>query len=123
MQLLLWVWQGLAGSSVEHAALVRGDHVLNVNEGVVTTVLFEQLQRLLDQVAQVLLLALRVVDAVADVGVVRLEQIHDRQDLAVVGHQCLANGVTAQNQGLQDVQSRRDDVNVTRVQGRCTDAR
>lgn len=123
MQLVLWVLQGLAGSSVEHAALVRGDHVLNVNEGVVATVLLEQLQRRLDQVAQVLLLALRVVDAVADVRVVVLEQVHDRQDLAVVGHQCLANGVTAQNQGLEDVQSRGDDVNVTGVQRRYTESR
>jgi hypothetical protein len=102
--------------SVEHAALVRGDHVLDVNEGVVATVRLKQLQRLLDQVAQVLLLALRVVDFVSLVQVLGLEQVHDRKDLAVVRHQGLADGVTAQHERLQDVQSRRDDLCVARIE-------
>ena len=107
-------------SSVEHAALVGGDHVLDVDESVVATVHLEHFECLLDEVTEVLLLALRVVDVVAHVQVLGLEQVHDGQDLAVVGHESLANGVTAGDEGLQDVEGRGDDLRVARVQGSCT---
>lgn len=51
----------------EHAALVGGDHVLDVDVGVLAAVLLEHLQGLLDQLRQVLVLALSVVDLVANV--------------------------------------------------------
>ena len=57
-----WVWRGRASCSVEHAALVGGDHVLDVNEGIVSAVLFEHLERLGDEIAEVHLLALVVND-------------------------------------------------------------
>ena len=87
-------WRGLARCSVEHAALVGWDHVLDVDEGVVSSMLLEQLKGPLNQITEVHLLALRVVDFVALVQVVHLEQVHDGQDLTVVGHQGLANRVT-----------------------------
>ena len=108
------------GSSVEHAALVGGDHVLDVDEGVVATVHLEHFECLLDEVTEVLLLALRVVDVVAHVQVIGLEEVHDGQNLAIVGHEGLADGVAARDESLQDVEGRRDDFFIAGVQGRCT---
>ena len=104
----------LAARSVEHAALIGGDHVLDVNESIVTTVHLEALERLLDKVAQVLLLALGVVNAVTHVAVLCLEQVHHGKDLAVVGHEGLADGVTALHKLLQDHQSSADNGGVSR---------
>ena len=88
------VWRGRE-RSVEHAALVGGDHVLNVNECIISAVRLEKLERLNDQVAKVAGLALAVVDRVALVQVLGLEEVHDGQDLAVVGHQGFTDGVAA----------------------------
>lgn len=52
---------------VEHAGLVGGHHVFDVDEGVLTPVALKHLQGLLDQVADVLPLLLAVVDAVSRV--------------------------------------------------------
>jgi len=59
---------GVVGASVEHARLVCGDHVLDVDEGVVAAVALEHLERLLDEVAHVFPLLLAVVNAVASSG-------------------------------------------------------
>ena len=64
-------------SSVEHARLVGWDHVLNINEGVLSSVGLEHFEGLLDEVTQVLALSLGVVDLVAEVHVRNLEQVHD----------------------------------------------
>ena len=81
--------------SVEDAALVGRDHVLDVDEGVFAAVHLEHLEGGLDQVAQVEALPLAVVDLVAEVVVFDFEQVQHGQDLAVVGHQCLADRVAA----------------------------
>ena len=57
----------LSGIRSEHAALVGGDHVLDVDVGIFPTVLFEHFEGLLDEVRQVFVLALSVVDLVSDV--------------------------------------------------------
>lgn len=54
--------------SVEHAGLVGGHHVFDIYEGVLSSAALEHLQRLLDQVADVLPLALAVVDGVPGVN-------------------------------------------------------
>lgn len=54
--------------SVEHAGLVGGHHVFDIYEGVLSSVALEHLQRLLDQVADVLPLMLAVVDGVPGVN-------------------------------------------------------
>ncbi len=54
-------------SLVEQAGLVGGDHVLDVDEGVLAAVAFERLESLRDQVPDVLALLLAVVDPVARV--------------------------------------------------------
>ena len=98
------------GRSVENAALVGRNHVLDVDEGVITSMLFEKLERFLNQVAQVYLFPLRIVNAVAAVPVVLLEKIHDGQDLAVIRHQSLANCITAHDKSLQHMQSSGDNI-------------
>jgi hypothetical protein len=102
--------------SVEHAGLVGGDHVLDVDEGVFSTVGLEELEGLLDEVAEVKSLALAVVDLVSEVGVALLEEVHDGQDLAVVGNEGLTDGVGAGNEGLQDLEGDGDDLAVTGVE-------
>ena len=52
---------------------------------------FHLLQGLLDQVTNVVCILLRVVDGVADVFVSMSEQIHNGQDLAIVGHEGLCD--------------------------------
>ena len=78
----------------------------------------EQLESLDDEVAKVLALALAVINRVALVQVLGLEQVHDGQNLAVVGHEGLTNGVTALDEGAQDVQGGGNDFVVTCVQRR-----
>ena len=86
---------GRVSHSVEHARLVGGDHVLNVNEGIFATVLLKEFKGLLDEVSQVVPLTLTVVDLVAEVGVLLFEKVHHGENLTVVGHQRFSNGVTA----------------------------
>lgn len=109
----------LAGArtrSVEHAALVGGDHVLNVNECIISAVRLEHLEGLDDEVAKVLSLALTVVDSVTLVDVFSLEEVHDRENLSVVGHEGLTDGVAAQDEVLKDVKRRGNDIGIARVQ-------
>ena len=51
----------------KHAAFVGGDHVLDVDVGVLSPVLLQNLQGLLNQVGQVLALLLSVVDFIPDI--------------------------------------------------------
>lgn len=78
----------------------------------------EQFQGLLNQVTEVVSLSLAIVNAVAHVHIPRLKQVHDRQDLAVVRYQSLANRVGACHECLQDFQRDCDDLRVTRIQRR-----
>ena len=104
------------GCSVEHAGLVSGDHVLNVNESVVSSVLLKELKGLDDEVTEVLSLSLGVVDAVTNVQVLGLEEVHDGQDLAVVWHKSLTDGVGAEDESLKDVESDGNDLWVAGVE-------
>jgi len=79
--------------SVKNTALISRNHILDVNESVLTAVNFEHLESLLNQITKVLSLALRVIDLVAKIVIFNLEQIQNRQDLSVVGDQSLSNGV------------------------------
>ena len=77
---------------------------------------FEELESRLDEVTEVDSLSLAVVDFVAKIHVSRLEQVHDRQDLSVVGHKSLTDRIRARHERLQDLESDSDDVAVTSVQ-------
>lgn len=59
--------------SVENAALISGHHVLDVDECVLAAVDFEQFQGLLNEVSEVLGLALAVVNFVSQVLVLDLK--------------------------------------------------
>ena len=119
--LAVLVCRGLVQArSVKHAALVGGDHVLNVNECIISAVCLEELESLDNQVAKVLSLALTVVDSITLVQVLGLEKVHDGENLTVVWHEGLADGVAARDESLEDVEGRRDDFLVARVEGRCT---
>ena len=97
--------------SVQDTALIGWDHVLDVDERVLASVLLEHFEGLLDQVPQIAALPLAVINLVAHVRVLGLHEIQNRQDLAVVGHQRLANGVRAHHEALQDFE--RDAHNLT----------
>ena len=106
--------------SVKHAALVGGDHVLNVNECIISAVHLEQFERRNDLVTQALTLALAVVDTVSLVQVLGLEEVHDGENLTVVGHEGLTDSVAAEDKLLQDVEGGGNDGGVTGVQSRYT---
>ena len=76
----------------------------------------EELVGLDDEVAEVLALALRVVDLVALVQIPSLEKVHDWEDLAVVGHEGLSDGVTAGDEFLQDLEGGGDHLDIARVE-------
>ena len=117
--LAVLVCRGLVQArSVKHAALVGGDHVLNVNECIISAVCLEELESLDNQVAKVLSLALTVVDLITLVQVLGLEEVHDGENLTVVWHEGLADGVAAEDKVLQDVEGGGNDGGVTGVQGR-----
>mmetsp|Transcript_2172 Transcript_2172/g.5516 ORF Transcript_2172/g.5516 Transcript_2172/m.5516 type:complete len:483 (-) Transcript_2172:226-1674(-) len=98
--------------------LVRGHHVLDVDERVVAALLLKQRQRVGNELTQAVVVALPVVDAVAQVLVLVLVQVEDGQDLAVVGHQRLAHQVSAQHQLLQQLQRDAHHAVVARVERR-----
>merc|ERR1712216_106510 len=77
-----------------HTRLVRWDHVLDVDERVHAAALLEQVERLLDELPDVPEVALRlaVVDAIAEVQLLRLVQVEHREQLAVVRHEGLSDG-------------------------------
>jgi len=103
-------------ASLAHAALVRGDHVLNVDEGIFAAVQLEHFEGLLDQVAQNEALPLPVVDAVAQVDAALLKEIHNGQQLPEVRHERLANRIAARDESLQNLQSDGHDLVITRVE-------
>ena len=76
---------------------------------------FKHLEGLLDEVSEDKSLALGVLDFVAQVAVVLLEEVHHWEDLTVVRHEGLTDSVTAGHEGLQDLQGDGDDLRVAGV--------
>ena len=62
---------------IQHARLVRRDHVLDVDECIFASVPLQQLQSLLNQIADIHALALAVRYCVANVDVLALENIEN----------------------------------------------
>ena len=100
-----------------HAALVRGHHVLDVNEGVFTAMLLEELKGALDEVSQDHSLTLAILDLVSKVQVVALEEVKDGEDLSVVGYKGLSNSLRALDERLEDLKGHSDNLRVTGVKG------
>ena len=78
--------------------------------------LLEKLEGRDNKVTEVLSLALAVVDLIALVQVLRLEEVHDGEDLTVVRHEGFTDRVTALDEGLENVERSRDNVGVASVQ-------
>ena len=108
--------QRFVNHSVEDTAFIGRYHVLDVNEGVFSTGLFQKFQSLRNQVSQIYPLPLVVLHLVPNVCVVIPENIENWQYLSVIGYQCLSNHLSTQNQLLNNFQHRRYDFNVTSVQ-------
>ncbi len=79
---------------------------------------FEHLESLYDEITQVRGLALRVVNLIALVQVLGLEEVEDGQDLAVVRHEGLTDGIAALDKLLENVECACDDFVVTGVKSR-----
>merc|ERR1711957_506366 len=77
--------------STDHTRLACGNHVLDVDEGVLATMRLKDLEGLIDELTQVLSLALCIVDGLANVQIVVLEDVEYRQNLSVIRDQRLAN--------------------------------
>lgn len=77
----------------------------------------EKFKRVLNEVSHVKSFSLWVVDFVAKVSVAVFEQVHDGQNLSVVGHESFADSVTAGYECLQNLESNCDDFGVAGVKG------
>ena len=101
-------------ASRDDDGLVDGNEVLDVDERVLPAVHLEVLERLGDELAQVLAALLAVVDAVAQVVVRPHEDVEHREDLAVVRHEGLPDEMlalghaVARHEGLEDLQHLHD---------------
>jgi len=73
-------------SSIKDTALVNRHHVLYVDKSIFASMSLEDLQGLLDEIAQVEHLALGVMNLVSKVHVHLLVEIENGQDLSVVRH-------------------------------------
>jgi hypothetical protein len=71
--------------SCDDAALVCRDHVLDVDEGIISSVLFKNFESLLDKITQVSLLTLGIINVISYIRVPSLEKVHNWQNLSVVG--------------------------------------
>jgi len=101
--------------SVEDATFICGHHILNVDEGVFSAVLLEEFESSLDEVTQVVDLALTVVDLVSNVLVLGLEEVEDGKDLSVVGYEGLTDGIGAEDEMLENLKGHLDNLVVAGV--------
>jgi hypothetical protein len=86
-------------------------------DGYISAGLLEDFEGFLDELAEVELLALAVIDGVADVDGLLLVQIEDGEDLAVVGDEGLSDVVGTGDELLQDLERDGDDLGVAGVEG------
>ena len=73
-------------SLVDNYRLVCGHKVLDVDEGVLPSIDLELLEGLSDQLSKISSLPLRVVYAIAEIVARVDENIHNGQNLTVIGH-------------------------------------
>ena len=103
--------------SVEHATLVGGNHILDVDECVFSTVNLKAFESALNKIAKVLAFSLTVVDLVTEVDVLCLHKVEDWKDLPVVWNQSLTNSVRADNKSLQNFKGDHNNLTVTSIEG------
>lgn len=78
--------------------------------------LFEQFEGFGDEISQIEPLALVVLYLVASVAVAVAEDVEDRQNLAVVGHQCLAYHIPRKHQLLDHFQHGGDYLGISGIE-------
>jgi len=103
--------------SVHQRALVRWDHVLDVDKSVFAAVPLKQFQGLLNEIPDIRILPLAVLDAVANVVVPPAEKVEDGQNLPIIRNERFSDHVAGRHQLLNDVQYSANNVWVTRVEG------
>mmetsp|Transcript_51705 Transcript_51705/g.83892 ORF Transcript_51705/g.83892 Transcript_51705/m.83892 type:complete len:283 (+) Transcript_51705:142-990(+) len=102
--------------SSQQAGLIRGNHVFDVDECVLSAMGFENLQSLVDKFTDVSSLTLRVVHLVEGADCAHLEDAEDRQDLPIIRNKSLTNHFPAQHKCLKDLQRGDDDLRIPGVQ-------
>lgn len=70
----------------EHATFIGGDHVFYVDVCILSSVLLQDLQGLLDEIGEILIFALRVINFIPDVEPLVLEHVEHGQYLTIVWH-------------------------------------
>jgi len=78
---------------------------------------FKEFECLLNKVSEVISFPLAVINFITKVGVLGLEQVHDWQDLSIVWHKSLSDGVGTGNESLQDFKGNTNNFWVSGVQG------
>lgn len=76
----------------------------------------EQLKGLLDQVSQVVRFPLAVINFVTQVVVTSFKQVHNWQNLSVIGDKCFADGIGAGDKTLQNLKGNCNNLRVSGVE-------
>ena len=96
--------KSVTSDSIKNAAFIGRTHILDVDESILASMHFKQLQRLLNQVAENHTFALIVDNGVAHIHVLVLENVEHGQNLTVVGHERLTYHLPRHDQLLQHLQ-------------------
>ena len=72
--------------SIEHTALISGNHILDIDEGIFTSGLFKEFKGFHNQISQIESFPLVVLDFISDVLVIVAEDVENWQYLAIIGH-------------------------------------
>ena len=102
--------------SVEHATLISGDHILDVDESIFSTVELKALECWLNKIAKVLAFSLAVIDLVSKINVLCFHKVEYWEDLSVVWNESLTDSVRALHQALQDLKGDSNDFWIAGVQ-------
>ena len=57
----------IKGRQSEHAALVSGNHIFDVDVGIFSSVLLQNLEGFLNQISQIFVFSLRIINFISDV--------------------------------------------------------
>merc|ERR1719313_2472107 len=108
--------EGRGSHRCRHATLISRNHVLDVDESILSSSHLEQLERVIDEIAKVQPLPLAVLHQIPNVCVAMLEDVKDWKKLPVVRNQSLADHVSRHYDGLQNLQRCAHDTVIARVQ-------
>merc|ERR1719473_1372129 len=99
-----------------HTTLIGRNHVLDVDESILSSSLLKELKRVIDKIAKVQPLPLAVLHGISNVGVAILEDVKHGKKLPIVRNQSLADHVSRHDDILQHLQRCAHDTVIARVQ-------